>query len=466
EQVVVHKTFHRYVVRAKRGGVQSQHDSSGKHAKSAGANIRRSQEAMFREEIKSLIGADWKAEIDQCSCVFIRVPQYNKSVLISGQNPAPFDKDDTRLRTIPFMTFRPTFNEVKRTHNLLSRVEQYDKDFLHVLTKYETKIVESAKEKPKSKSKPKKKKSSPKTEKKSQNMDTKVELVEVEKEVERPIQDEFIQSLSGDNLKLFNEIYTCCMTNNVVKLRQLLNPLMDQENKIDAENYKLKIEKLINKRLNKQNGFTLLHLCSQLGFGECVWELLMNGCDPSIADLSHGKMLPYFVSQNKGLRDLYRRFMHDYPNRYDYGAAKISEPLSYEKMAEKMEKEKEKKKMKKQARKEREAVEKEKLSREQMEENERKLFLSLTDQEKRQLLVDRNFLNLMPVNDKEELDTITKAKYSPQKIRVISRCWYCGVDMSSSVPFEYFDYKFCTTKCLKAHRQHQQEIKNLSHKPK
>ena len=44
----MHKTFHRYVIRAKRGTVQSQHDLS-KFAKSAGANIRRSQEAAFKE---------------------------------------------------------------------------------------------------------------------------------------------------------------------------------------------------------------------------------------------------------------------------------------------------------------------------------------------------------------------------------------------------------------------------------
>lgn len=462
--MVIHKTFHRYVVRAKRGGVQSQHDSSGKHAKSAGANIRRSQEATFREDIRSLIGEDWKAEIDQCSCVFIRVPQYNRSVLISSQSQAPFDKDDPRLRTIPFMTFRPTFNEVKRAHNLLSRVEQFDKAFLHILTNYETKIVESSKqEKSKSKKKPKKSKTSPKTEKKSQNLDTSCSiLVEEEKQPEQQVQNEFIQSLSGENLKLFNEIYTCCMTNNLVKLKQLFNPQIDQDDKINLENYKLNIERLVNMRLNKQNGFTLLHLCSQMGHSECIWELLMNGCDPSIADLTRSKALPYFVSQSKAVRDLYRRFMHDYPNRYDYARAKINEPLSEEKMTEKAEKEKEKKKQKREARKQKEAVEKEKLSRQQMEENERKLFLSLSDQEKRKLLIDRNFLNLMPINDKDELDLITQAKYSPRKIRIISRCWFCGADMTSSVPFEYFDYKFCTTKCLKSHRQKQQELKNLS----
>lgn len=457
--MIVHKTFHRYVVRAKRGGVQSQHDSTGKHAKSAGANIRRSLEAMFRDEIRSLIGTDWKDEINQCSCVFIRVPQYNKSVLISSQDQAPFDKDDPRLRTIPFMTFRPTFNEVKRAHNLLSRVEQYDKDFLHILTKYETQVVETSKrEKPKSKPKSKKNKSSLKSENISEDLDTSVQFIEKENFVqnsEESIQDEFIQSLSNENLKLFNEIYTSCMTNNVVKLKQLLNPQINQENTIDSENFRLNMKTLLNKRLNKQNGFTLLHLCSQMGFIECVWELLLSGSDPSIADLSKNKIFPYLVSQNKTVRELYRRFKHDYPNRYDYDKAKINEPLSSEKMAEKMEKEKEKKKKKKQARKEREAKEKEKLGIQQIEDNERGLFLSLTDHEKKQLMTDKDSLSLMTISSK-----------SAKTIKNVKRCWHCAIDISSTVPFEYCEFKFCSIKCLKVHRQSQQEMQNLSLKTK
>ncbi|CAF0932133.1 unnamed protein product [Brachionus calyciflorus] len=467
DQVVVHKTFHRYVVRAKRGGVQSQHDASGKHAKSAGANIRRSQEAAFKEDIKSLIGTEWKNEISQCKSIFIRVPQYNRSVLIStGPNTAPFDKNDQRLRTIPFMTFRPTFNEVKRAHNLLARVEQFDSDYLEVLTKFEKKVIESHKQdKSKPKPKPKKNKSSPNTSK-SEDLDTSIKFVEEPlKPIKKLENDEYIQSLSGDNLKLFNDIYTSCMTNNVTKLTELLNPKLVENNK-DLEDYKLSIEKIINKRLNKQNGFTLLHLCSQMGFGECVWQLLLNGADPTITDLSKNKILPYFVSQNKSIRDMYRRFMHDFPNRYNYELAKINDPLSSEKIQEKLDKEREKKKLKKQAKKERDALVKEKLNQQEIEDNERKLFLSLSDQEKRMLVVDRNFLNLMPKNDNDQLDSLTQAKYSPQKIRIISRCWYCGIDMSSSVPFEYFDYKFCSTKCLKSHRQQQQELKNAAIRPK
>lgn len=44
-EVVVHKTFHRYVVRAKRGTVQSVRDSQGAAPKSGGASLRRYNEA-------------------------------------------------------------------------------------------------------------------------------------------------------------------------------------------------------------------------------------------------------------------------------------------------------------------------------------------------------------------------------------------------------------------------------------
>jgi hypothetical protein len=99
--------------------------------------------------------------------IFIRVPQYNRIVLISSNsspalptataaagaasaaagaasaaaisqsncvNYAPFSKHDTRLRGIPFMTFRPTFNEVKRAHTLLSRIELFGKCISMILS--------------------------------------------------------------------------------------------------------------------------------------------------------------------------------------------------------------------------------------------------------------------------------------------------------------------------------------------
>lgn len=43
-EAIKHKTFHSYTVRAKQGGSQSSKDNSGRHAKSAGASLRRYNE--------------------------------------------------------------------------------------------------------------------------------------------------------------------------------------------------------------------------------------------------------------------------------------------------------------------------------------------------------------------------------------------------------------------------------------
>lgn len=334
----------------------------------------------------------------------MRVPPYNRHVLVSteplsnnpnqqqqqtNQNTAPFYKNDPRLRQIPFMTFRPTLNEVKRAHTLLSKIELFSKYFQlcifatlfndwfkktpHILNSQV--IIKKIKwfnsiestgtwdyNKEKKKNKKKKNNSSDPViqasnkveEKEVENEneedaeDDNAEVEQVEIEVPGPevktTQDDFIQSLYGDNLKLFNDIYTACFTNNSNKLEQLITGDLNDSTANDLENRSILIEKLLNKRISKENGFTLLHLTSQMGNSECVWKLLLHGANPANPDLTKQHRLPYFVSVNKQTRDTYRRFMNDYPNKYNYTAARITSPLSAEKMNEKLEKEKERKK--------------------------------------------------------------------------------------------------------------------------
>jgi len=248
-------------------------------------------------------------------------------------------------------------------------------------------------------------------------------------------QNDFIQSLAEDQLKQFNDLYTACFTNNNTKLEQLLKQNNDS------------INNLINKRLNKDKGFTLLHLSSELGYSNIVWTLLMNGANPALSDLTKQRRLPYFIATRKETRDKYRRFMHDYPDRYDFKTAKIPAPLSQEQMNEKAEKEKEKKRNQRKLKKQRETVSKQQQKQQDLEAAEKQRFLSLTDQEKKRLIIDRNMLNVMPINQEQK----------KVDIKIISRCWTCAADMSTSVPFEYFDYKFCSTKCLKTHREKQQQ---------
>jgi hypothetical protein len=377
-----------------------------------------------------LIGSEWKQELDKCKCIFLRVPSYNKNVLISTSsnpirssfeydpNQAPFDKYDSRLRHIPFMTFRPTFNEVKRTHTVLSRLEHFNDSYLEFQSNYKTKLLNNSKiTSPKSAAKPNKHK-----QKKSKNkIKEKVKREEIESEEEivkqndeqlvdtesKEDNNEFIQNLNQQDLKIFNEFYTACFTNNSNKLQQLL-----------TENDSNLNEKLVNKRLNKDNGFTLLHLSSKLGHGECVWLLLLAGSDPSRNDLTHKSMVAYDLSANKPTRDQFRRFMNDYPDRYDYEAAKITSPLSVEKMNEKSEKEKERKKQQRNKKKQKEAELKAKQKQKEEEIKEKNTFLNANEDSKSNL----------------------------------NRCWTCAKDLTNLVPFTYYDFKFCSTICLRNHR--------------
>ena len=68
DAVLHHKTSHRYVVRAKRGTVQSARDSKSATSapKSAGAQIRRYNEAQLQVDIKNILVA-WRPVLDTCS---------------------------------------------------------------------------------------------------------------------------------------------------------------------------------------------------------------------------------------------------------------------------------------------------------------------------------------------------------------------------------------------------------------
>lgn len=122
KEILTHKTFHRYTVRAKRGTAQGARDAQqgGNQPKSAGASLRRHNEAALLQEVQDLLEA-WSQHVEQCHRIFIRTPAYNKSMFFGGKKP-PFRKDDERIRTIPFATRRPTFKEVKRVHEELSSV--------------------------------------------------------------------------------------------------------------------------------------------------------------------------------------------------------------------------------------------------------------------------------------------------------------------------------------------------------
>lgn len=119
-QVVAHKTFHRYVVRAKAGGRQSSKDASGKGIKSAGAQLRRYNEAALEADIQGLL-REWAPLLEIASCLFVHAPAVNGKAVFAGAD-APLRLSDERVRRVPFVVRRPTFSEVKRVAQRLAQV--------------------------------------------------------------------------------------------------------------------------------------------------------------------------------------------------------------------------------------------------------------------------------------------------------------------------------------------------------
>ncbi|XP_033226186.1 ankyrin repeat and zinc finger domain-containing protein 1-like isoform X2 [Belonocnema kinseyi] len=133
-EAVVHKTFHSYTVRARQGSSQSSRDvrAVGSRPKSAGASLRRYNEAALLQHVQDILDS-WSTHIANSSLILFRaVGPYNRSVLFGGKNP-PLDKNDLRLRPLPFPTRRATFSEVKRVYDILSTMEIYGSaaDFTH-----------------------------------------------------------------------------------------------------------------------------------------------------------------------------------------------------------------------------------------------------------------------------------------------------------------------------------------------
>ncbi|CAH1435171.1 unnamed protein product [Lactuca virosa] len=118
--VVVHKTFHRYVIRAKSGKKQSSKDASGKIAHSAGASIRRHNELALKKEIRELL-ASWKPYFEASSCIFIHAPSDNRQLLFEGETPY-FSGHKSVIRRIPLTVRRPTFKEARRLYSILTQI--------------------------------------------------------------------------------------------------------------------------------------------------------------------------------------------------------------------------------------------------------------------------------------------------------------------------------------------------------
>ncbi|OBT91575.1 hypothetical protein VE01_10387 [Pseudogymnoascus verrucosus] len=126
--VIAHKTFHRYTTRRKQGGSQSANDSAKGAAHSAGAGIRRYNEAALNDEVRLLL-AEWKSLIDTSELLFVRATgNTNRRTLFGPYEGQILQANDPRIRSIPFNTRRATQKELMRSFIELTRVKIRDFD--------------------------------------------------------------------------------------------------------------------------------------------------------------------------------------------------------------------------------------------------------------------------------------------------------------------------------------------------
>lgn len=504
KQVLLHKTFHRYTVRAKRGTAQGLRDSQNRsHApKSAGAALRRYNEAALVKDIQDLL-VTWVEYLKGASKIFVRAPSYNKTIFFGGRG-APLEKKDPRVHTVPIATRRATFREVQRVHEVLSTVHVYGKDtdmsavFIPPkkvwkravkpivemntdeekeeenhdssdkeeggeiqlemvemtlgtldLREYE---IHPSRHKRRRRRRKKEEVKIPNEESKSIEANSEEEeLPEVTPAEDAPQEmqsknkrkrnvqskkqvDDVVEESCDYGLK--DALFTACKVGDVDALRTLLQ--LPEEMAEGREQPESKLSDtsspltLLNKPIDS-SGFTLLHVATAAAQKAAIRLLLEMGADPSCRD--NKGQTPYIVAPDKDTRNVFRKYMGENPDKYDYSKAQVPGPLT----AEIEMKQLEKKKAQKTQKKRREKEQKDEKRKQELEVEEKKKFASLTDREKRALAAEKRFA--------------AQVAATGVSISNVKRCWSCGESLLGKIPFQYLDYSFCTPRCVQAHRK-------------
>ncbi|XP_040913382.1 ankyrin repeat and zinc finger domain-containing protein 1 [Toxotes jaculatrix] len=503
KEVLQHKTFHRYTVRAKRGTAQGVRDSQNRShtPKSAGAALRRHNEAALVKDIQELL-VTWAEYLKEASVIFIRAPTYNRTIFFGGR-AAPLDKKDPRIRTLPFATRRATFREVQRVHEVLSTVHVYGRDtdmsavfspskktWKKTVKPVEQKITdqEQTKENHDSSDKEeggeiqlemveltlgtldlreyeihpsrhKKRRRRKKEEAKEQNEELnntetdnqEEELMEVTPpgDAPRAAQSKNKKKRKAQTKKQLEEtvdesweyglrdaLFTACKVGDVDTLSRLLGPheeTAESQERLESNPSNAPSPRILLNKPIDSSQFTLLHVASATAQKAVVRLLLDAGADPASRD--NKGQTPYIVAPDKDTRNVFRKYMGENPDKYDYSRAQVPGPLTAEIESKKTEK----KRAQKALRKQREKEQKEEKRKQDLEAEEKKRFASLTDREKRALAAEKRLA-----------EQVAATGISLSNIK---RCWLCGESLLGKIPFQYLEYSFCTPQCVQAHRK-------------
>ncbi|XP_017512061.3 tRNA endonuclease ANKZF1 [Manis javanica] len=488
-EVVVHKTFHRYTVRAKRGTAQGLRDARGGASRSAGANLRRYNEVTLCKDVRDLLaGPSWAEALGEAGTILLRAPRSGRSLFFGGHG-APLQRGDPRLWDIPLATRRPTFRELQRVLHKLTTLHVHGEDpretvWLDSLqSRWKTmkerkkaierqvsndenetlgKTEDSRKQGSGSEEEdnfqvelelveltlgtldlcefealPKRRRRKRSKREKSQDLDSGAHMTLLQQPQEEtfshlaqahavPLGPSLEEVNTPDQSELWDVLLAACRSGDVGMLKlQLAISPVDPG-----------VLSLLSAPLGS-SGFTLLHAAAAAGRGLVVRLLLEAGADPTVQD-SRARP-PYMVAADRSTRNEFRRFMEKNPDAYDYNKAQVPGPLTPEMEAQQATRKRERKA----ARRQREEQQRKQQEQEEREQEEQRQFAALSDREKRALAAERRLA--------AQLGAPTP-QIPNSAIISAGRCWSCGTSLQGLIPFHYLDFSFCSTRCLHDHR--------------
>ncbi|XP_059023976.1 tRNA endonuclease ANKZF1 isoform X1 [Mustela lutreola] len=488
--VVTHKTFHRYTVRAKRGTAQGIRDARGGASRSAGANLRRYNEATLYKDVRDLLaGPVWAKALGEAGTILLRAPRSGRSLFFGGHG-APLQRGDPRLWDIPLATRRPTFRELQHVLHKLTTLHVHGEDPWEA-DRLDSPQTHWKKREGKKATEAERKVSSDENEALGQNEESSKQGSGSEEEDSPQVELELVELTVGTlDLREFEvlpkrrrrkrnkERNRDLKAGTHVTLPQQpqgdeafsqsaqahtapLGPSLDEAKTPDhselwdmllaacragdVEMLKLQLAagprdpgvlSLLSAPWGSR-GFTLLHAAAAAGRGSVVRLLLEAGADPTVQD-SRARP-PYTVAADRSTRNEFRRFMEKNPDAYDYSKAQVPGPLTPEMEARQAMRKREQKA----ARRQREEQQRKQREQEERERKEQQRFVALSDREKRALAAEQRLAAQLGV---PTLRTPGSVDLSAP------RCWSCGTSLQGLTPFHYLDFSFCSTRCLRDHR--------------
>lgn len=335
----------------------------------------------------------WNEWLLGSALVFLSVPNVMKKKFFES---FPLDRTDKRIRSVPMVVKRPSFEVVKDVYNAMMNVT------IRAIEEGEGDVKGGGNES-------------------SDGNDAATRSEQSAAPVPNPPSNESQPTTSTPSLPPppppppFTPLHTKAQSCDLLAMKALL-------------------DSPLKPTINSTAGHLLetpLHLAAQTnseaGAG-CVLALMRSGADPTVAD-THGRP-PYFVAKGDKIREAFRLARGELgEDAFDWAASRIPVALTDDAIKLKKDKEKEKKRKQKERQKQKKAEERAERERQEKE---------VEEEEKK----------------KKEIEDAKRVRAGLSEKKDPNACDFCGtVVRRKSNMFNRLEWNYCSTDCVKKHQR-------------